>query len=163
MNRQLDVEYNNFLIAFHAQHRYLRPPTFQEWLMSMNMNQYIVNNNVKSFVPVNNVNIGNVNTTPVSSKTKKSKTVDFQTKQTRTKWSQIETDVLVTEWKNNYLKLHSLDKEETFKKIEASVNLVGKKSLLQCKAKLKNMKDKYKQAKNAIKSVSLFLKLSFTG
>jgi len=42
-----------------------------------------------------------------------------------------------------------LDKEETFKTIVASVNLVGKKTLLQCKAKLKNLKDKYKQAKDA--------------
>jgi len=58
---------------------------------------------------------------------------------------------LVTEWRENFLDLQSLSKEEAFKRIVSAVNVVGKKTAHQCKNKIKNLKELYKKAKHSNK------------
>ena len=107
MNRDFEGEYQHFLTIFHARHGFMQPPNFQQWLSSMNIGPQVVSNSRTDFC-----------TEPV----------EQQQIQMRADWSELETEVLVTSWRENFLKLKSLDKEEGFTNITQSVNVVGKKA-----------------------------------
>lgn len=67
----------------------------------------------------------------------------------RSAWDEIEIEALVYTWKENFLRMQTLDKDKAFDEIVVAVNVVGKKTSAQCKRKLQNLKDQYKKAKDA--------------
>ena len=71
-----------------------------------------------------------------------------QMKTSRTTWSTVEQEVLVHAWKDNYKELESVHNSVAWAKILSAVLTVGEKSLKQCKDKIKNLKERYKEAKD---------------
>jgi len=66
----------------------------------------------------------------------------------RTTWSSTEQSVLVNSWKENFDLLNSIQRSEAWQTIHSSVCSVGGKTLKQCKDKIRNLKDQYKEAKD---------------
>ena len=70
----------------------------------------------------------NINSTTANRFAVPVQTQDYnQPSQVRADWSEIETTVLVTSWRDNYLKSNTMSKDGMFTEITKSVNLVGKK------------------------------------
>ena len=75
---------------------------------------------------------------------------------TRKIGGQIQTDKLVELWKENIVLIESSRSHETWLKIRGEINKLGKeKTVLQCRNKIRNLKDIYKNAKeNNVKTGS---------
>ena len=66
----------------------------------------------------------------------------------KSKWSETQSSVLVSEWKEKIDEVESARATETWHKIAEEVNKVGSpKTIKQCKDKLRNLKQSYKEAK----------------
>ena len=64
------------------------------------------------------------------------------------RWTNPQTDKLVQLWKENIVLIESSRSHETQLKIRAEINKLGKeKTVLQCRNKIRNLKDIYNKAK----------------
>ena len=135
----MDVRYQQFLSYFRARHGYLPPPTYEEWLFNVSRTNPVI----IPFYPVNN--------TDAKNSIKEETTTQHTTQSKRSNWTAAETEALVQAWKDNFLQLESMQKNDVWKKIVNIVCKHGEKTLKQCKDKLRNLKDLYKIAKDSNK------------
>ena len=76
---------------------------------------------------------------------------NFPSEKSKSKWTASETDALVYAWRECFVDLESHRNPLAWKKILEAVNKKGKKTLDQAKKKLRNLKDRYKEAKERSK------------
>ena len=67
---------------------------------------------------------------------------------TRALWTPPEEKLLIQTWSENFNQLQTIEKDEAWARILSAVSKVGVKTLKQCKDKLRNMKELYKDAKD---------------
>ena len=146
--------YNQYVYEFRMAYGYQYDP--------MNFDQYVAYMRTNQNMATQNYEVGNQNPCHGQSKTSLSKRKvnehssnvnskkSKQSAETTTKraiWVQVEEEVLVAAWKENFHLLDTVRRDEGWAKILSSVESVGEKNLKQCKKKIDNLKDDYKEAK----------------
>lgn len=111
--------------------------SYQEWIKSQQQNCLPPGETFQANVVSDNTSILS-SVSSCSSKEKK-----------REKWNNAQTAILIQMWAENIDKIESATSQSTWVKIKEAVDKRGSgKSLKQCKAKLRTLKDAYKKAKD---------------
>lgn len=157
-------EYEIFLHNFRLRFGFLPPPNYEEWLFNISRSNYtrlpveprsIFHNPQSQYVSAGSNNtfyaISNqsakrndecIGTTSVKSRNEMG----------RAYWSFEEQEILVNTWRENFAQFETIFKNEAWNKVLSAVSMVGKKTLQQCKDKIKNLKELYKEAKDKNKT-----------
>ena len=116
-------------------------PTFENWLVNANEGQ-----GASRYQYFNAINNGNFSSQEDNDSVS---SVDTNTSSGKTnRWTNTQTARLITLWKEKISDLESHKANETWVAIQEEINTSGPdKTLLQCKNKLRNLKDSYKRAK----------------
>lgn len=168
MEQHYRERYEIFLHNFRMQHGYLPAPSFEEW--KYNVIQHTAVNNfvpvysvpvcvrsISSCVPVYASTAGVSTSMTTPSFSLNNTTVPYRTTTSlkdankpnlRTMWTEVEQEVLVNSWKDQFEELETVRKTEAWAKILSAVCTVGQKTLKQCKDKIKNLRELYKEAKD---------------
>lgn len=132
-----------------------RPLTFEEWLYYNNINNGSQSQQSSQFQNTStNSNTGQQTSrqnkrkgpAPDLSVSKLAKSSHSESQ--RTTWTDLEEEVLVAHWKENFHVLETLWRDEAWAKIVSAVETVGNKTIKQCKSKIDKLKEKYKEAKD---------------
>ena len=136
MENNLYSRYQSYVATFQLQFGTgIRPPTYEEYIQLYLNQQCSQPANESSEVILGEKEKHNQQQQPGSSKIK------------RERWSEVQAQTLVSNWKNYFSLVESHKANSAWNKIQAEVNKVGPfKSLKQCKDKLRNLKDAYKVA-----------------
>ena len=146
------AEYQNFIRIYQMQHGYMQPPTYTEWLYNFNNGSSVTNfNNVNSY-SVSNFPHTYSTVVPSASKQHAAVANCNKTVMYRGIWTESEENVLVRTWAENFEQLETVSKNEAWVKILSAVLKVGDKTLKQCKDKIRNLRDQYKEAKDKNKA-----------
>ena len=156
---------DNFVKGYYAYLDYFResfggsitPPTYNEWLINLNENQ---DSNQDSNLRVSEQDSlqqysqqsnqqQKTDDDDKASHSSYSLSVQPRKANKRQRWTHEQTTVLIQKWKENFEVVESSRQYGAWLKIKVAVDAAGPdKSVRQCKDKMRNLKDVYKQARD---------------